>query len=269
MPTINTAVGGIAFEISGASGDPCVVFASALGTDRRLWQRQVEAVPAGYRALVYDHPGHGASTLGDPGRSWDTAALAHGVVELLDALGMERFAFVGLSLGGSVGLQLALDCPQRVSRLVCCCARADSPEPYAALWRSRIEKVRSGGMPAIAVETLAKWFPDQAHLPLQTPPFELARDMLEATSVDGYVACASTLTRLDLLGRLPRLAVPCHFLAGESDAAISPAVVAELHAKVPGSSYTILPGAGHLANLDRPEEFSTWLARCLADNDHT
>ena len=98
---------------------PVVVLSGSLGSTLAMWDAQVAALRGELRFVRYDHPGHGGSPLGDVG---DGAALARGVVELLDELDLERASFCGLSLGGAVGMQLALDAPERVERLVLACA---------------------------------------------------------------------------------------------------------------------------------------------------
>lgn len=262
----DTRLGVIACEVWGDEGRPWVVLSAALGTDRRLWRGQVQHLADRFRVLAYDHPGHGQSTVRAPVDHWHVRDLADSVLAVLDSQGVERCTFVGLSLGGAVGMQLALDHPGRIERLACCCARADSPEGYSLLWASRIAKVRAAGMQSIVDETLAKWFVPEA-LAEGCGTVAEARRMLEAADPLGYAGCAGALMHLDLRSRLPDLAVACHFLAGDNDAAIPPEVVEDLHALAPHSRYTRLAGAGHLANLDQQGAFNGWLDEWLAQGD--
>jgi len=252
----------IVWQESGPADAPAVIFSCALATDRRLWRDQVESLADRYRVVVYDHRGHGDSLLTNESADWSISKLADDVVGMMDALGLEKAAFAGLSLGGSVGLGLALTRPERISGLACCCARADAPEQYKALWRSRTQKVSAGGMASIAEETMSRWFADGG-TSSQSPQQALAMSMLLSTSRQGYIGCAKALSGLDFLDRLASMGVATHYLCGENDRAISPEVVQDMHERTPGSRFSVLSGAGHLANLDRPVEFNAWLHEWL------
>jgi pimeloyl-ACP methyl ester carboxylesterase len=131
-----------------------VVLAGGLGTTLELWDAQMPALAPRFRVLRYDHPGHGGSPLLDD-RS--VAGLARAVVALLDDLELEQVSFCGLSLGGAVGMQLALDAPDRVDQA---CPLRDvgrasgRPSPGTFAW------TRSGadGVAAVADIVLERWF---------------------------------------------------------------------------------------------------------------
>lgn len=254
----------LAYETHGAPGRPWAILSGALATDRRLWRGQVEALAGSHRVLIYEHPGHGESRVPEGSADWHVRDLAKDVVALMDALSIEKAAWIGLSLGGSVGMQLALDYPHRVSALAFCCARADAPGPYVQLWKNRSARVAARGMTGVAEETLQRWFATPAD---EQPPhvLALARQMIEATDPAGYTGCAGALSRLDMRERLQELSLPVLFVAGGSDQAIPPQVLRELHERVPDSHLVELAGAGHLLNLDSPAAFNECLTRFLRD----
>jgi len=105
------------YRIDG-EGDRVVVLSDSLGSTLDMWEPQVPALAESFSVLRYDHPGHGSSPLPE---ARNMESFARELVALLDELGVERVSFCGLSLGGAVGMQLALDAPERVDRLVLCC----------------------------------------------------------------------------------------------------------------------------------------------------
>ena len=252
----------LAYAVHGAASGPWVVMSSALGTDSRLWRQQLPALVKDFRVLVYDHRGHGRSSAGSRGTAWTMELMVGDVVALLDALDIDSAAFVGLSLGGAVGLGVALSQPQRLTSLMCCCARADAPEAYRALWYERAECVERAGVDGIIAPTLGRWFADDP----RHPDDRLVADamaMLQATSRKGYIGAATALTTLDYRERLGEIRLPTLFLAGERDKAIPVEVVREMSERTPGSRFASIADAAHLANVERPAAFNEALTSWL------
>lgn len=238
-------------EVAGEG--PVVVLSGSLGATLAMWDAQVEALRDGYRVLRYEHPGHDGSPLGE---LHGVASLARAVLELLDELEMERAHFVGLSLGGAVGMQLARDAPERVDRLVLACTSPRFGDPE--VWDERIALVRSGGMEAVAEVLLQRWF---------TPAFEDVqrfRAMLLAISPETYVRYCELLRELDLTGALGGIRAPTLAIAGAEDPTSPPAAVEAMAAKIPDAGVVLIEGAAHLANVERPAEFNKALLAHLA-----
>lgn len=266
MTSVPTSIGDLGYWVGGTQGKPWLVFGGALGTDRRLWNPQIVAFKDQFQLLVLEHPGHGVSSVREPVEGWSTRTLADAVVSVMDALDIPQAAYVGLSLGGSVGMEIALSYGDRLTSLGCCCARGDSPEAYTALWRRRTHQARAFGIGSIVDETVERWF-SPARASQNESLLVLARDMFKKTSPLGYCACAGTLMNLDIVDRLPMLNIPCHFLAGEDDLAIPVEVVRGMHDLVADSSFKVLAGAGHLASVECPATFNAWLGS-WAGGDH-
>jgi 3-oxoadipate enol-lactonase len=230
-----------------------VVLSGSLGATLGMWDPQLPALRERFTVVRYDHPGHGGSPLVE---IENVASLASGVVELLDELEIERASFVGLSLGGAVGMQLALDEPERVDRLVLACTAARFGD--ASVWDERIQIVRSGGMAAIADVLLPRWF---------TPEFENVqpfRDMLLAVPSETYVRYCELLRELDLTDGLRGIAAPTLAIAGADDPTAPPDAVEAMAAELPDSGVVMIEGAAHLANVERPQAFNEALLAHLA-----
>jgi len=265
LVSCEVGTGTIVAEVHGEEGAPWVILGGALATDHRLWSRQIEILAQSHRVLVYDNPGHGRSAVRAVDGPWVVGRLAEELVVVMDKLGIARSSFVGLSLGGSVGLQLALTYPNRLTRVACCCSRADSPPGYSDLWRARKKKVKAQGMQSIADETISRWFSDQTSGSVKDRNRALAREMISDTDPGGYMACATMLMDLRLRKDLGSITVPTEYVAGEHDSAIPVDTMKDLHDITPNGGFTIIPSAGHLANLDQPDVFNEWMLGWLAD----
>ena len=232
---------------------PAVVLSGSLGATLAMWDAQVAALRDRFRIVRYDHPGHGGSPLEEL-RGMDS--LSRGVVELIDELGVDRVSFVGLSLGGAVGMQLALDAPDRVDRLVLACTGPRFGD--ASVWDERIRVVRNGGMAAIADVLLPRWF---------TPEFENVqpfRDMLLAVPPETYVRYCELLREFDLTGRVHGIPLPTLTIAGAEDPTSPPDAVKAMAAEIPDSRIVKIEGAAHLANVEQPQAFNQALLAHLA-----
>ncbi len=132
--------------IEGPSEAPVVVLSGSLGADLTMWDAQASALAERFRVVRYDHPGHGHS----PSRPGPYAldGLGAEVLALLDHLGVERIHWVGLSLGGMVGMWLAAHVPERIDRLTLVCTSAQLGPP--ADWTERVAAARRDGTGALA-----------------------------------------------------------------------------------------------------------------------
>ena len=252
----------VAFRIDGEPGKPWLVLAHSLAASHRMWDTQVEVLARHHRVLRYDLAGHGNS---DPAEGEGSLeSLAATALGLMDALGVERAGFLGLSIGGAIGVAAALAAPSRITRLAACCCRVDAPPPYVEAWTQRAAAVREGGLAAVVEPTLERWFsPAFRASSASAAVLEAARGMILATSVAGYVHGAGALQRGALADRIPTLAMPVLYVAGAGDTAVPSAVMAALQAATPGSRLETLDGA-HLCNLERPDLFTPLVAEWFA-----
>ncbi len=226
-------------------GDRVVVLSGSLGSTLAMWDPQVPALGERFRVLRYDHPGHGGSPLLDVS---GVDQLAQEVVGLLDELGLERVSFCGLSLGGAVGMRLALDVPDRIDRLVLCCTSMRfSTRDF---WEERTQVVREQGVEAIADVVLERWF---------TPQFgdvRRYREMLVATPAEGYARCCQALRDWDVRGILGDVRIPALAIAAADDPSTPPGELEAIAGEIPETCLVVLEHARHLVNVERAEEFN-------------
>jgi 3-oxoadipate enol-lactonase len=214
-----------------------------------MWDAQADAL-CYFDVVRVEHPGHGREPMIE---LRDVGDLARRVLNIVQS---ERFSFVGLSLGGAVGMQLAIDAPERLDRLVLACtsSRFGSPES----WDERIALVRAGGMEAVADVVLPRWF---------TPAFgdvQRFRAMFVATPPETYVRYCEILQVFDLRGRLHAIEAPTLAIAGVEDPTSPPDLVESLAAEIADARFVVIPRAAHLANVECPDEFNEALLAHLA-----
>lgn len=228
-----------------ASEAVTLVFLNALGTDLRIWDEVVAALPQSWSVLRYDQRGQGLSEIGDTPHS--VAGLAADVSELLDELGLSKVVLCGLSLGGLVAQELVLARPERV-RAVCLCGTAARIGTRES-WDERSERVRSGGMAAIADSVLARWFSEPF---LRSASARGYRTLLERTSPAAYLAAVAALRDADLSARVGAIQAPVLVLAGELDEATPPALSRALCEALPAARCELIPKASHLMCVEQP-----------------
>jgi 3-oxoadipate enol-lactonase len=241
----------LAHRIDGSRAKPALVLASSLGTTWELWDPQLPSLAHDFQIVRFDHPGHGRSPV--PDRPVTVESVADDVVELLDVLELGRVSFCGLSLGGMVGMALALQAPERLDRLVLCCTAAHLGP--AEGWHERSRVVRTKGMSAISEAVLGRWFTE----PFREERLEAVaryREMLEGITAEGYAACCEAIARWDARSDVSAIRTPTLVLSGEDDVATPPEDGAFLAAAIPRAELTVLPECAHLANVEQPTLFT-------------
>jgi 3-oxoadipate enol-lactonase/4-carboxymuconolactone decarboxylase len=243
--------------LEGPESAPVLLFASSLGTTHAMWDAQAEAFREEFRVLRYDHRGHGDSPA--PPGPYTVDELADDVLELLDALGIGRVSFVGLSLGGAVGMRLALRAPERIERLALCCTSRRFGPPET--WAERAATVRAEGVEAVADAALERWLTPEAPGDLR----ERLRAMLVSIPAEGYASCAEAIGGHDVRGELTGIRVPALAVAGAGDPASPPEELSTIAGEIPGARLHVIAAARHLAVVERPDEFNRLLRDFLHD----
>jgi 3-oxoadipate enol-lactonase len=224
-----------------------VVLCGSLGSTSAMWDPQLPALES-RRVVKVEHPGHGGAPVTDARTVADLAA------RVLEQAEDDTFSFVGLSLGGAIGMRLALDAPERVERLVLACTAPRFGEPEA--WDERAATVREHGLEAIADAVLARWFTDAFD-------DEEYRAMFLSVDPEGYARCCEALARWDVRDELAGVAAPTLVIAAADDPSTPPALVETVAAAIPGARFATIANAAHLANVERSADFNRLLEEHL------
>jgi 3-oxoadipate enol-lactonase len=258
-PVVSPSVVSLTASLDGPPGAPVVVLGNSLGTSRACWAPQVPALTRHFRVLRYEHRGHGTAAGGyspAPPGPYALADLAADVLALLDDLGIDRFLYGGVSLGGMIGLHLAAQVPDRIAALALSCTSAWLPP--AALWTERAATVRAAGTAAIAGPVSERWFTRAfaAAAPEVAAAFTAG---LAATGDEGYAGCCAAIAGMDLRPVLPAITAPTLVIAGTEDPATPPWHGAAIARAIPGARLRVIRRAAHLANVSNAAEVTALL----------
>jgi len=238
---------------------PALVLLHAFPLDRSMWDREVRALADAASPIVApSFPGFGRSDL--PSRQPSLDDYADAVIGVLDAARVETAAFAGLSLGGYVAFSIWRRHRRRVDRLALIDTKAEADAPEAAQNRIRLAGlIREHGIEAL-LKTPPKWLRDGA------PQWPAVKELIKTQRPEAVAQASFAMAgRADSTKDLPTIDVPTAIIVGEADA-ITPLTNAKtMYDAIPGASLTVIPDAGHLANIEAPEAFDkavrAWLRR--------
>jgi 3-oxoadipate enol-lactonase len=238
---------------SGKAARHTVVLSHALGCDLDMWDELANTLAADCRVICYDHRGHGGSDA--PAGPYAMAQLADDAARLLRELDSGPVVWIGLSMGGMVGQELALRHPSLVAALVIANSTSGYPEAARAVWQERIATVQAQGIEAIADAVMGRYFHDgfRAEHAATVARF---RRRLVSTSPDGYMACCAAVGGVDTGARLAQIGVPTLVIAGELDAGTPLPMSEAIAGQVPNARLEVIPGASHLSAVEQPACFA-------------
>lgn len=230
-----------------------VVLSHALGCDLTMWDALANRLAADCRVIAYDHRGHGSSDA--PAGAYSMADLADDAARLLRELDTGPVVWIGLSMGGMAGQELALRHPSLVGALVLAHTTSGYPDAARDLWRQRITTVQERGIDAIADAVMGRYFHEgfrSAH-PATVARF---RRRLVTTDVQGYIGCCAAVGGVDTTARLGQIAVPTLVLAGELDQGTPVEMARTLADGIPDARLQVLTGASHLGAIEQAGAFA-------------
>lgn len=242
----------IGFERQG-TGPPLVLLHGIL-QDSRSWRPQLDALSDEFTVVAWDAPGCGRSS--DPPEAFRMPEFADCLAAFVDACGLERPHVLGLSFGAVLALELYRRHPRVPRSLVLASAYAGwAGSLPAEVVEGRLEQaLREANLPAN--QFVPGWIPG---LLTESAPAELVDGVVAMMSEfhpASYRAMARGLAEADLRDVLPRIDVPTLLLYGDADRRSPLSVADDLHARIPGSRLAVLPGVGHLSNLEAAHSFN-------------
>ncbi len=261
-------VGNLAVAVTDVGAGPPVVLLHGLACGKRMWFHQIRTLRHRFRVIAYDQRGHGQTDAPSVATDYSAAHLARDLVDVLDALKIERAAIVGFSLGGGPALALAVSKPERVSRLVIADvgAGADDPVKIETMARQWGALIGQGRVDDLVCEMLrSELFKFYARRNTRRRDHMAA--LFRATPLDGLRFTLSEVlskrkSLFRLTGALESLQVPTLVLVGEYDYVCSKA--SRLLAQtIPGASLKIIKDSGHMSPLEEPTAFTAALREFL------
>jgi 3-oxoadipate enol-lactonase len=246
------------YRLDGRDARPVVMLSHSLGHDHSMWDLQAADLGEYFQVLRYDIRGHGASDV-TPGE-YSVDQLGRDALAIADALGIESFAFCGLSLGGMIGQWLALNAPRRLTALV---LANSSPRPDAKGMEERRQRVLESGMAAVADTVMARFFSERV-LEANPPVVAATRRVLLATDSTGYAGCCAAVRDTDFVSQLGNITTRTLVISSETDASLPWKGHGDiLESRIPRARGRRLNTA-HLSNLEQPRSFSAAVHAFLA-----
>lgn len=261
MPLLTNDNARCYYRLDGPDERPVLMLAHSLGQDHTMWDLQAADLSTHFRVLRYDIRGHGASdvTQGD----YRIEQLAADALALADALGIERFAFCGLSLGGMIGQSIAAHAPRRLTAVV---LANTSPRADAAGMEKRRQAVLSGGMAAVADMVMGRFFSPRL-LAANPPVVAGSRRTLLSTDPVGYAGCCAAIRDMDLTSSLAQIQVPVLIISGDLDVSLPWSGHGDVLAREIPAARVIHLATAHLSNLEMPRSFTAALLHFLLPAD--
>ncbi|MFM0040004.1 alpha/beta fold hydrolase [Paraburkholderia strydomiana] len=247
------------YVLSNEGGGPWLTFIHQLGGDLSVWDQLAGYFRDDYTVLRYDVRGHGETAVS--GKPFSVDDLSSDLAALLDALGAPTTHLVGMSMGGMIAQQFALNHPSRVDTLTIADSTAGTLPENRAVWDQRAHAARSDGVAALVPTTLSRWL---------TPGFQAAhpeaveqiRDVLAHTLPEGYAMACEALRDFDVSSKLGSIRCPTLTVAGHHDSGTPPAATRAIADAIEGAQFELLDAA-HLAPIEQSHRFAALLETFL------
>ncbi len=252
MPFVTSNASRHYYRLEGVEGRPVLILSHSIGTDHGMWEPQMADFLRHFQVLRYDTRGHGASDA--PSGEYSIEQLGRDALGIADRLGIAKFAWCGLSMGGGIGQWIALQAPERVSHLVL--ANTSPRFGDRANWENRIRAVREGGMAAIVSLALQRFFSEKN---VQTPNAFVSsiRAVLLGTDAGGYMGCCAAIRDFDNTQQLGKITMPTLLIVGDHDVSTPWAGNGEVLARQIPNAKAVRLAAAHLSNLEQPHSFTS------------
>src|SRR5258707_7094010 len=254
---------GIEYDTDGPRTGIPVVFIHGFPFSRAMWKPQVEALKSNRYVITYDVRGHGASDVGDG--QYTIEQFVDDFISLLDHLKLSKVVAAGLSMGGYIVLRAAERQPERFRGLVLCDTRSEADGNEGKIKRAnQVTAVKKDGVNRFADSFLKAAFYEKTIL--ENPQaVETIRAIIESTSPLAVTGTLIALAaRTDTTASLFTIKVPTLILVGQHDAVTPPSASHSMKEKIPNAEIHIIPRAGHLSNLENPEDFNFHLDHYLS-----
>ena len=240
-----------------------MLFLHGIGGNRHNWDRQVQAFSERYRAAAWDARGYGDSE--DYPGPLEFADFSRDLERVLDHLAVNRAHLVGLSMGGRIARDFALQRPHRVASLTL----ANSSPGYDALSPEAVQAyLDARRAPLLAGKTPRDIAPERARALISSRPapgvFEELVASLAALRKDSYLKSLEASVTQDRAAPLERIAVPTLVITSDEDRLYTPALARDMARRIPGAELVEIQGAGHLSNIEQPGRFNDAVLGFLA-----
>ena len=253
MPKLQVNNADIYYEDQGAGADT-IVFVHGLLWSGRMFDDQVQALKDRYRCITIDLRGQGQSEVTQTGYDIDT--LSEDVAAIIEALELNPCHFLGLSMGGFIGLRLAIRRPKLLKSLMLLETSAD-PEPKENIGQYRLLNLvaRWFGLGIVATRVMPIMFGEKfLNDPLRKNQKGKWQERMIANHRIGITrAVKGVITRSGVYDQIDKISVPTLIIVGDQDTATPLEKSKRMYARIQGAELVVIPGAGHTSTVEEPE----------------
>lgn len=253
----------VSYTDNGNAGYPFLIFIHGFPFNKSMWNVQVQALRDDYHVITYDVRGHGNSDTGNV--DFSIELFVTDLISFMDILKIEKTVLCGLSMGGYISLNAILNFPERFDGLILSDTQciADSPEAIEKRMKS-IKDIRKNGVEKYADESIKNLFSPSTFI-TGNERIIAVKKMIISTSEQSLCNTLRALCKRDeTCSKLPEIKVPVLIMVGKEDRVTPPASAKYMHEKIKDSCLSIINDAGHLSNLENPDEFDYQLKKFVS-----
>lgn len=251
-------------KLQGNPKNPPIILGHALGMNLNAWDYVSGILSNNYYVLMWDLPGHGKSApLSKDKSQLGELEIVDELLKICDELKIDKFHYVGTSIGGVIGQQLSIFYPERLLSLSLTNTGAKIGTPEA--WMERKKNVEVSSLKTMNVDIVSRWFSKKS---LSDHPYllETWNDTLAKTDDHSYALLCEWLSEHDLRGKLKPLNIPAIFIAGSEDIATPPQVVLDLAKYMEINDICCFENVGHIPSVEIPDIFTNTLVTFLINS---
>ena len=252
------------YVVDGSKDCPTITFIHGQAFNIESWARQIDAFKDQFQILRIDLRGHGLTEVGGLGKYLRMLNMAEDIVAVWDYLEIKRSHYVGKSLGGMIGFDLALHNADRLNSLTLVATQGKMPCGSLDRMRRNVEDYRKSPlkMKFAAGRLLSRYLPE-SYKKNDPAGYRLLEESIIKMTVDAYALSSEAINAMDYDDHLEDINLPTLVIAGELDVPTPPSRMEIYREKIRGAKWGVISGAAHLPNFEKPREFNTLLKEFL------
>lgn len=249
---------------NGNKNNPAIVFCHGFPFNHYMWSKQVEALSSDYFCVTYDIHGLGESPAGDG--QFTIEMFTEDLFNVITESNLNKPVLCGLSMGGYIALRAAERNEGAFSALILCDTKSAADNNDAKLKRAGgIKTINEEGVEKFVIDFVPNCFAEESIKNNKGLYEETLNRSLKSSPV-GVKGCLLAMAgRTDTTEFLSKIKIPTLVICGEKDKLTPPDVMKEMADKIPGAEFHLVPGAGHLSPLEKPEVVNEIISAFLKD----
>ena len=252
------------YVVDGSKDCPTITFIHGQAFNIESWARQIDAFKDQFQILRIDLRGHGLTEVGGLGKDLRMLNMAKDILAVWDYLEIKRSHYIGKSLGGMIGFDLALHNADRLNSLTLVATQGKMPCGSLDRMRRNAEDYRKSPlkMKFGAGQLLNRYLPE-SYKKNDPTGYRLLEESIMQMTVDAYAFSSEAINAMDYDDHLKDINLPTLVIAGQLDIPTPPSRMEIYREKIRGAKWGVISGAAHLPNFEKPKEFNTLLKEFL------